>query len=278
MKNSTPISLFSFQDIITSLTGIMIVVVLIISLQLVESSQAVAAIAKLRPEYDVLKKAYQQQLEKRKNLEKKIVSKAEAAEKYAKYSLEEINKIINEEEVFSGVLNEKKIKAEKALSDVVRQNAQRKVRIEQLKKELKDLSRHKDEIKELQAEMLALQKEQANISSLIQRKSKKLRFEFAGLDNQTPLLIECNAWGFRCKRYPDGEVVTFGNPDSGSLPKQLAALEKWINDNGISESYPVLLYREESAVYYERIVQTLFKIYRKKSWGSELVGQHEEIF
>jgi hypothetical protein len=47
MKKSTPISLFSFQDIITSLTGIMIVVVLIISLQLVESTRAVAAIAKM---------------------------------------------------------------------------------------------------------------------------------------------------------------------------------------------------------------------------------------
>lgn len=278
MKNSTPISLFSFQDIITSLTGIMIVVVLIISLQLVESTRAVAAIAKLRPEYDVLKKAYQQLLEKRKILEKKIVSKAEAADKYAKYSLDEINKIIKEEEVFSEVLNEKKAKAEKALSDVVRQNAQRKVRIEQLQKELKDLNRHKAEIRELQTEMLALLEQEKNISYLIQRDSKKLRFEFAGLDDQTPLLIECNSWGFRCRRYPDGEIVTFGSPGSGSLPKQLPALQKWINKNGITESYPVLLYREDAAVYFKKINIAMFEIFRKQSWGQELVGQQEEIF
>ena len=40
MKKDSPISLFSFQDIITCLTGIMIVIVLIILLQLVDATVA----------------------------------------------------------------------------------------------------------------------------------------------------------------------------------------------------------------------------------------------
>ena len=111
MKKSTPISLFSFQDIITSLTGIMIVVVLIISLQLVESARAVAAIAQMRPEYEMLQKTYKQLLEKRKSLAEKIVSNAEAADKYAKYSAAEIKQIIEENEVYSRLMEEKISKA-----------------------------------------------------------------------------------------------------------------------------------------------------------------------
>ena len=72
MKNSSPISLFSFQDIITSLTGIMIVIVLVILLQLVESTRVAAAHAQMLPEYQALKKVQQELLAKREELKKKI--------------------------------------------------------------------------------------------------------------------------------------------------------------------------------------------------------------
>ena len=38
-EHGSPISLFSFQDIVTSLTGIMIIVILVIALQMIETMQ-----------------------------------------------------------------------------------------------------------------------------------------------------------------------------------------------------------------------------------------------
>ena len=119
---------------------------------------------------------------------------------------------------------------------------------------------------------------QQNISSMIQRKSKMLRFEFSGFDTQVPLLIECNNWGFRCKRYPDGDLVTIGTPQSGSLPTHLPALQKWLKSHDINNSYPVLLFRDTSLSFHQKLSYALFEIYHKKCWGQELVGQHEEIF
>lgn len=278
MKKSTPISLFSFQDIITCLTGIMIVVVLIILLQLVESTRAAAAAAKLRPEYDTLYKIYKQLVEKKKNLTEKIVSNKEAADKYANDSVTDIKRLIQEEEAFSQVVGSKIAKAERNLSDLVRQNALRKQRSEELKKELHSLSKSENEIRELQAQLLALQRMKQNISTMIQRKSRMLRFEFSGFESQIPLLIECNSWGFRCKRYPDGAVETFGTPQKGTLARQLPALQTWIRENGVYNTYSVLLFRESALPFYKKIVMALFEVYKKICWGQELVGQHEEVF
>ena len=72
MKKSSPISLFSFQDIITCLTGIMIVVVLVILLQLVESTAAVVKRLEMQPEYQVLKAKVKALEAEKKKLEGEI--------------------------------------------------------------------------------------------------------------------------------------------------------------------------------------------------------------
>ena len=60
MKNSgTPISLFSFQDIVTSLTGIMVIVILVIVLQLVEATYNYENPKSDNPEYLELKEIQQ---------------------------------------------------------------------------------------------------------------------------------------------------------------------------------------------------------------------------
>jgi hypothetical protein len=211
-------------------------------------------------------------------LEKRIISNVEAADKYEKYSVAEIEKIINEENTYFNVMEEKILAAEKKLSELVRMNAQRNLRHEQLKKELNAISKYEYEIRELQAQLLGLQKNQQNIKASIQRKNKMLRFEFSGLDDQTPLLIECNSWGFRCKRYSDGNVETIGTPGKKNLPKHLPALKRWIYENNPRSCYPVLLFRNDSLVFYEKITKVLFDIYKKVHWGQELVGRNEEIF
>lgn len=278
MKKSSPISLFSFQDIITSLTGIMIVVVLVILLQLVESSRIAAAYAKMQPEYQMLKKVYEELLVKRENLKKKIVANAESADKYAKSSVEEILKQISDEEIYAKELEKQIARLESELSSLSLKNTQKKIRCDQLKSELQKLSKQRNEIRELQAQLLALQQRQKNIDQMIAHKKKTLRFEFSGYDNQTPLLIECNAWGFRCQQYPDGNVITMGTPGAGSLPKQLSKLRKWITGYDTERCYPVLLFRKPSLLYFDKIAEELFGIFQKRCWAQELVGNEEEIF
>ena len=278
MKNSSPISLFSFQDIITSLTGIMIVIVLVILLQLVESTRVAAAHAQMLPEYQALKKVPQELLAKREELKKKIAAAEKSADELSERSVAELEYLIRAEEEFAKTLNKKIPELEKQLSTLTLANAQRSRRCDELKKELHQVSKSWNEIRELQARLVELRERQKNISKMIRRKSKMLRFEFSGYEDKTPLLIECNEWGFRCRRYPDGEVVTFGTPGKGSLPKQLGKLDSWIRQQGSSQCYPVLLFREHSLVYFENIRRRIFNIYMKQAWGQELVGSNEEIF
>ncbi|MBQ6471369.1 MAG: hypothetical protein IJJ33_05260, partial [Victivallales bacterium] len=57
MRNrGVPISLFSFQDIITSLTGVMIIGILVIALQLVDSIRKKQATPPLDPEFEEMQR------------------------------------------------------------------------------------------------------------------------------------------------------------------------------------------------------------------------------
>ena len=278
MKRKSPISLFSFQDIITSLTGIMIVVVLVILLQLVEAAKIAADYAKMLPEYKILKKTYDELLLQKENLNKKIIANAESSNKFSKFSVEDIKKLIKEEEIFSKILDEKISKLELELSNLNLKNVQKKIRIEEIKTQLHKLSKKENEIRELETQLLSLKEMKKNISNMIVSKRKVIRIEFSGYENQTPLLIECNDWGFRCQQYPDGEVITLGNPHKGSLSKQLSSLAQWLNSYDKNQCYAVLLFKEKSLPYYNKISETLYSVFKTLNWGQEVIGNDEEIF
>jgi hypothetical protein len=96
MKKDTPISLFSFQDIITCLTGIMIVVVLIILLQLVEAMTKHAAASPLAEEVKELRQREKELAAVRDSLLSSGESIDEEVRQYAAFSAEELKMMLEE--------------------------------------------------------------------------------------------------------------------------------------------------------------------------------------
>ena len=273
MKKSSPISLFSFQDIITCLTGIMIVVVLVILLQLVESTAAVVKRLEMQPEYQVLKAKVKALEAEKKKVANSVKSGEKEAAGYAKLSLPELEQQLREE------LNGRDALLRQL--EMLRQNNQlQEERLQlaaqnftRLQQQLKQLQQDKSGIAAVQKELQQQQKEQSLLKRKIADKRKSLRIQIRGASDLTPLLVECNGWGFRCKVHPDGAVNTFGTPGSGSASSQCGALKSWLQSQR-GDTFVVLLFRPASLAFYNDIMAAL----EGRRVGKELIDGKEEIF
>jgi hypothetical protein len=275
-KSSNPISLFSFQDIITSLTGIMIVVVLVILLQLVEAaSQAVAHIEK-HPEFQVMRDKAKELRQRKAQLEKELAELARAKEKPSRFSqtsVAELNFMLKQEQAGHSRLRENLDAQSKVLSELLLQISQTEARIAVLKEQIAKEHEATDKLKELSMLVATLRKRRQEITEAVARKKKMLNFEFSGYQDKTPVLVEVNLWGFRAKVYPDGEVKSFGTPGKAYTPlRQLGALKEWLSSRP-GRTYPVVLYRRETWRFDAELREAL-----GKEIGRELLGTGEECF
>lgn len=278
MKKESPISLFSFQDIITCLTGIMIVIVLVILLQLVETTANIAAKVQLQPEYKILKTRMEQMLALRDELKNKLKNSKKEQDEFFDKSTAELKSIVGKERKYTHTLKRDLAKVEKNFSLLVLEIEKTKLRIEKIKNEIRELYKSENEILELKAELLALQKRQGEVSQKIEQKRKTIRFEFSGYDHLKPLLIECNFWGFRAKKYPDGEVLFFGTPQKTNAKRQIPNLMSYLRQEGLYSTYPVLLFRNDSLVIYEDLMKALYEVNKNITIGKEPLGEKEECF
>ena len=124
MKHSSPISLFSFQDIITSLTGILIVIVLIIALELVETMATVAARSELLPDYLCLKQKAAELSDTKTALQQSLASNDSPQGPFADLSLPELRDLIAREKRYQALLTEKNRTEDLLYSDLAHENEQ----------------------------------------------------------------------------------------------------------------------------------------------------------
>jgi hypothetical protein len=143
---------------------------------------------------------------------------------------------------------------------------------------LAELQKDQHRLLELQARAAALKKQQKETREKIATKSKSIRFELSGSRNVQPVIIECNSWGFRVQKYPDGEVVTFGSK-STRLPENISAMVAYVQKFDRTKYYPLLFFRDKTLKYDEDIFTAFYsKSGYNLNIGKELLGTDEECF
>ena len=279
MKKSSPISLFSFQDIITCLTGIMIVIVLIILLQLVDAMNRVKEASPLRDEVKRLE-AVERKLKKERDALKAPQNDEldPRLEKFAKMSVEELQTLCNI--TTSSITNLQRMEEEyrKEAERLLAASVESSKKLAKLRKELKELNAEERSIMAAFAKLSDLRKKRQNMQNTVRRKRKTLRLEFAGSITGTPVIVECNYWGFRLRKHPDGKIETVGNPSNGNLKDNISALCQRLKNGDMKDSYPVFLVREEAFPFTSELREKVESASLKNGYGFELVSDREEVF
>jgi len=277
-NNSIPISLFSFQDIITCLTGIMIVIVLVILLQLVDSVAQAAARVEHHPEFQVMRNKLAELMQKEELLKKELASlknKKEEKDRRFQHATEaEIRFMIKQEEAKAIPIREKLDDLNRDLNRLRKEISQAQARDAILKQQIREQIQMTDHIKKLAMQAATLRKQKRELGDAIQRKSKMLEFEFSGFYDHTPVLIEVCTGGFRAKVYPDGEIVSFGDPKAYSSPLgSLSSLKNWLSRQS-GKVYPVFLFKSNTLRFHDDVVFS----FTGQNIGRELLDDGEECF
>lgn len=275
-KTSNPISLFSFQDIITSLTGIMIVVVLVILLQLVETVSQAAAQTEQHPEFKIMRDKLAELRDLKSRLEQQLaVRKKEEPSPLARMPEAELRFMLRKRE--NQILQEQ-MKLTERKKDISRMEeiiSRIEERISQLKKQIEEQQAKIDRVKNLSMKLALLKKKKNEIKDEIEKKRKLIFIEFTGDSSRIPVLITVYPWGFRAKVHPDGQVQTFGIPGRNTSPlSNVNKLKQWL-ERVPGRSYPVLLFRRDSLRFHNDIV---FNYFKSQDIGRDLLGDGEECF
>lgn len=246
MKDSNPISLFSFQDIITCLTGIMIVIVLVILLQLVDALTKATQSSPLETVYKELQAECDLLREREKELSARLKKLRKESKKQKDIPESELVKNIRREERYMKILAGELNQSEEELKKVKEEQSKL---AEQLKAEEEKSENNKQRdtnISQILAETERLKQEERRIYQEFEKKRKMIRFTFSGMNNLTPVLIECCGWGFRTKVHPNGNCRVFGTKGTSGIAAQLKNLNSYIREFKKDNIYLVFFFREET--------------------------------
>lgn len=287
--NDNPISLFSFQDIVTSLTGIMVIVILVIVLQLVETVSA--RISKIQPDTEFLhwKTEVQRLQENLKKLQDQGNLLSEEIRKLMMQSPETLAQMIQKEEFLQQLQQQEatavKLEQQSVASKILAIRQERKkfqARLEEYHKEhaslLKSLEVVTSQEKEI-TRLLTLIEEgkQAgnNLQVQIKNMTPELEFSFSGSLQRHPLLIECTEDGFRAVAYGQTNVQDF---TAGGFSGNLNKLLSWLKTFDLQKSYPVLLYRGNAFKKHAEIESKILDLSPEVLLGREPIASGTKIF
>lgn len=287
-SHSTPISLFSFQDIVTSLTGIMVIIILVIVLQLIEATYNYENPKSDNLEYLELKEKQRElsmQIQKVKNMGEEI---PEELKEYIHVSQEVVDEQIKQAQNAISMMKSEMEKNNKDLVDMSDSLKQRKELLTEVLEEKKSETDNKNvvdnemkkveedkDILALERRLQALQQEANHLKNNIDIPDK-LEFSFEGVMTRQPILIECLGDGFRAQVYKDGEEVQ--NFMDGTFDSNLHSLIAWLKGNDLKKCYPVLLLREKAFSRLDRIQLELFKFDRNLVLGKEPLDDKVKVF
>ena len=276
MKYRSPISLFSFQDIITCLTGIMIVVVLVLLLEVIESAATRAARSALNAErLEVIE------------LEKELIAQVEAARTQLQNAQQELR---DNKPLTVAALENRRRELEERLRQLRKEEEETRRHAAALDEELKKLQLRSTELEQLKTQLEAAKKEkqtlQARLKELLDRFRERevewvkgrtpLRIEFVGHFERKPLLFECtgNAILMRDPAQP-GKILREFSSDAPTMQTEIDRMIEYLDTRSPEQEYPVLLVRAEAAGYLEELLSRL----RENNWrvGFEPIGTREEI-
>ena len=177
------------------------------------------------------------------------------------------------------------VQLETTREDAEKQLAADKKRLEESEEQLKyfkeqiaKLSENEEQLAQQRGKLAELLKRSREIADQIERKRRTLGFEFPGVNDRVPLLIECNVWGFRVRKYPDGPVTEFGHPGPDGAATVLDDLIRRLASEDLLRCYPVLLFRPGTLSLQQIILNRLADLKYGMPVGQEPVSAEEIIF
>jgi len=233
----SPISLFSFQDVITSVTGVMILVVLLLIIEVVKSKTAFDLAS---PAGSVSSETAARDMDTRQD----DLASLRTEFRRAQALIRELSR--EPEEIASQV--------DSTTAEVARlkkEAAQRRLLIEGLKEEHASLSQENANLETDNASLAEARKELRERAAKVSS-SDQVRFIGTETTTKTPVLVECSGNGLKAKVLGAPPVVkSFDDPRSISVQSSIEAFSAWIA--GLSRGrYAFVVLVKPSAAGYAR--------------------------
>jgi hypothetical protein len=256
-NNTTPISLFSFQDIITSVTGIMILIVLLLILSILDKKLTDTPAEKI-VDKDHLEKV--NILNKIKKIKQKLKEKQQV--------LQELEDISSPAESYSlGEL----VQIEQ---DAIKQNRRRKRELSETKKQLIEQTKNLKILatknqKVIKLKKITLHDNSRNVQALkeeieqYKKKTAKIKnqngtvsFTVTTASNKNPILVQCSEQGLNINQIKQHKIIHITD-ESFNFIGLLKKFDKWLTTLDNEKDYLVLLIKPSAAGYIPDIESKL---------------------
>ena len=272
-----PVSLFSFQDIVTTLIGIMILFVLLLSLELMETTRTFERNSPVMEELKQLR-------ERRRSLEARSEEMSRRLETLAN-ELDAVGEMSEAEMRYeSGRLRQRIATARATVAEVDRRLLQAREAQTQSATEAESLSRREQELeerrreaREVQSRGEALRVENLRLREEIRKKRNAVSIEFEGDRNTEPILVECGAEGFRWKKFSSPEV--HGIRFSGeTVTDEIGELLTQLGRYPASGCYILFLIKPGGASYAEYLFREFSRRLPTYGYGMDPLLEKEFCF
>ena len=265
-KRSKPeeatISFFSFQDIITSITGIMILVVLLLILEITRSKMSNFPVATSQYTENIVT-AKKRVATAKKNLEeaqKWEMENKSIMELAATSRLKELPLILEKENKLEKSLTSKMQKLQSEIMTIQDISRQGRKSLESLAKHIEVFSQNK---KDVESKLITVEKKLKTLEEDAENARKRIQFSYDRNESKVPVLVECSAEGLKAKLMDSTEIVEFkdSNPHYAEI---IASFLRWLKEKKSYSIYVVLLIKPSASSYYMFIEESV------SLWGFEL--------
>ncbi len=285
----TPVSLFSFQDIVTSLTGIMVIVILVIVLQLAEARFEYENPKSDNPEYLALKAKINELKERLNQVKAAGEEIPEEFKAYINTPVEAIDSQLREEENATVAMSSEKERNEKDKVTIKLTFMQLKDLLKAVKEDKKEKEQNLEAVEEkleaatkddgtqpLERQLETLQLENERLRNDIRIAADRVEFSFEGVMSRQPILIECTANGFRAQIYKSGQPVK--EFMGGRMSTNIFELVDWLRKQDLKKSYPVLLLRKGFFPHLDELLDELYRVDEDMTMGKEPLDDKVKVF
>ena len=256
--DSPPVSLFSFQDIITSITGIMFLVVLLLALVILDSSILNSASennttpppadpAELRNKIASLRKRLQDSRKEMQTLSLQM-------DPLLSLPLEQAEQELALQQERRTALKQQLAETERILRPLQKQNQT----LERESRRLLDSNRDLDaQIRKRTTELAAARTELEEQKSRLEKRKKLISYS---IDSDFPkklLIVECNSDGIRVKNTATGELKSFIDKNDLTYASSISAFLKWAKTRNRQTEYFSLVITPDAFGYVNNLDHAL---------------------
>lgn len=233
---SAPLSLFSFQDIITTVSGIMLLVMLMLALEVVARPAG-------KPAAPAARDTAAPSTADIERLREEIAQARREAQEAAKLNLDDAPARVERMEQETAKTRDKAARL-RAEAEASRRSAQTAARAE---------AQAKQEESRLQAELEALRKRLEDQESL-----NRVNYTFAKLTNKTPVLVECSAAGIAVRLAgKEPQVLSFVDASSPHFQSSLRRFQAWARGRNPAREAFIVLVKPSASGYAQEVIDAL---------------------